>query len=280
MVTVEEIAAIRTHVSRARRDGLTVGLVPTMGYLHEGHLALIRRAREDCGLVVVSIFVNPTQFSPGEDYESYPRDLERDAALARSAGADLLFYPSVGEMYPAGYATYVAVEGMTAKLCGLSRPTHFRGVTTVVAKLFHIVEPDTAFLGEKDYQQLLVVRRMAADLNLKVAVVGVSTVREVDGLALSSRNVYLSESERRAAIVLSVSLAAAREAYAAGERNPAALTKLVREMLVAEPLAMVDYVEIYGLPDLTDITFLTAPALLAVAVRFGRTRLIDNTVIG
>jgi len=277
--TVETIANIRAQVGRARQDGLVVGLVPTMGYLHEGHLALIRRAREECGLVVVSIFVNPTQFGPGEDYEAYPRDMERDAALAARAGADILFYPSVREMYPGGYTTYVAVEGMTAKLCGLSRPTHFRGVTTVVAKLFHIVEPDLAFFGEKDYQQFLVIRRMVTDLNLKVTVVGVPTVREPDGLAMSSRNVYLDGPQRAAATVLSRSLAAAREAYAAGERRPVALTGLVRGMIEAEPLAAVDYVEIYGLPDLADIGRLEGPALLALAVRFGRTRVIDNTVL-
>ncbi|HUW66024.1 MAG TPA: pantoate--beta-alanine ligase [Spirochaetia bacterium] len=279
MNTVETIANIRAQVGRARQDGLVVGLVPTMGYLHEGHLALIRRAREECGLVVVSIFVNPTQFGPGEDYEAYPRDMERDAALAARAGADILFYPSVREMYPGGYTTYVAVEGMTAKLCGLSRPTHFRGVTTVVAKLFHIVEPDLAFFGEKDYQQFLVIRRMVTDLNLKVTVVGVPTVREPDGLAMSSRNVYLDGPQRAAATVLSRSLAAAREAYAAGERRPVALTGLVRGMIEAEPLAAVDYVEIYGLPDLADIGRLEGPALLALAVRFGRTRVIDNTVL-
>jgi len=278
--TVETIAAVRSRVARARARGLTVGFVPTMGYLHEGHLTLIRRARASCGLVVVSIFVNPTQFGPGEDYESYPRDLERDAALAEEAGADVLFYPCVREMYPDGYATYVTVEGMTQKLCGRSRPTHFRGVTTVVAKLFHIVDPDRAFFGEKDHQQLLVIRRMAADLNMKVEVVGVPTVREPDGLAMSSRNVYLDERERAAAVVLSRSLAAAREAYAAGERSAAALTGLVRGMIEAEPLAELDYVEIYGLPDLADVERLDGPALLALAVRFGKTRLIDNTVLG
>ena len=280
MDTVETIAAVRSRVARARARGLTVGFVPTMGYLHEGHLTLIRRARASCGLVVVSIFVNPTQFGPGEDYESYPRDLERDAALAEEAGADVLFYPCVREMYPDGYATYVTVEGMTQKLCGRSRPTHFRGVTTVVAKLFHIVDPDRAFFGEKDHQQLLVIRRMAADLNMKVEVVGVPTVREPDGLAMSSRNVYLDERERAAAVVLSRSLAAAREAYAAGERSAAALTGLVRGMIEAEPLAELDYVEIYGLPDLADVERLDGPALLALAVRFGKTRLIDNTVLG
>lgn len=279
MNTVETIADIRSQVARARQAGLAVGFVPTMGYLHEGHLVLIRRAREKCGLVVVSIFVNPAQFGPGEDYEAYPRDLERDAALAEEAGADVLFYPSVGEMYPAGYATYVAVEGMTAKLCGRFRPTHFRGVTTVVAKLFHIVEPDLAFFGEKDHQQLLVIRRMVSDLNLKVTVVGVPTVREPDGLAMSSRNVYLDGPQRAAAVVLARSLAAAREAFATGERNVAALTGLVRGMIEGEPLAAVDYVEIYGLPDLDEVSRLDGPALLALAVRFGKTRLIDNTVL-
>lgn len=279
MDTVETIAAVRSRVARARARGLTVGFVPTMGYLHEGHLTLIRKARESCGYVVASIFVNPTQFGPGEDYETYPRDPERDAALAGEAGADVLFCPSVREMYPDGYATYVTVEGMTTKLCGVFRPTHFRGVATVVAKLFNIVDPDLAFFGEKDYQQLLVVRRMAADLNMRVRVVGVPTVREADGLAMSSRNVYLNQSERAAAVVLSRSLEAARRAHAAGERRAAELSGLVRRMIEAEPLARVDYVEIYGLPDLTDIELVDGPALLALAVRFGKTRLIDNTVL-
>jgi pantoate--beta-alanine ligase len=279
VIEVDTIAGMRAQVAGARREGQTVGFVPTMGYLHEGHLTLIRRAREESGLVVVSIFVNPTQFGPGEDFEAYPRDLERDAALAEGAGTDVLFYPPVREMYPDGYATYVTVEGMTAKLCGASRPTHFRGVTTVVAKLFHIVEPDLAFFGEKDHQQLLVIKRMVTDLNLKVTVVGVPTVREPDGLAMSSRNVYLNGSQRAAAVVLSRSLAAAREAFAAGERDPAGLAALVRRMIEAEPLAAVDYVEIYSWPDLADIGRLDRPVLLAVAVRFGRTRLIDNTVL-
>jgi len=279
LIGVDTIAGMRAQVARARRDGLLVGLVPTMGYLHEGHLSLVRAARERCGLVVVSIFVNPTQFGPGEDFEAYPRDLERDSALAEAAGADILFNPSAAEMYPDGYATYVTVEGLTAILCGRSRPTHFRGVTTVVAKLFHIVEPDLAFFGEKDHQQLLVIKRMVTDLNLKVTVVGVPTVREPDGLAMSSRNVYLNGAERAAAVVLSRSLAAAREAHEAGERDPAVLTALVRGMIEAEPLAELDYAEIYSWPDLAETRYLDGPALLAVAVRFGKTRLIDNTVL-
>ncbi|MGB9826446.1 MAG: pantoate--beta-alanine ligase, partial [Desulfofundulus sp.] len=252
----------------------------TMGYFHEGHLTLMRRAKEACDVVVVSIFVNPLQFGPREDYDRYPRDLERDVSLARGAGVAAIFHPSVEEMYPPGFATHVDVEGLTACLCGLSRPGHFRGVATVVTKLFNIVSPDKAFFGQKDAQQVLVIRRLVEDLNMDLEIVTVPTVREEDGLAMSSRNVYLSPEERRAAVVLPRSLEAARRAYESGERDAGRLVELVRGMISAEPRARIDYVDIRSIPNLEPVSRIDRPALLALAVHFGSTRLIDNTVLG
>lgn len=280
MFICRTVKEMREFSQGARSRRLTVGLVPTMGYFHEGHLALMRRAKEASDVVVVSVFVNPLQFGDGEDYGRYPRDLERDVSLAREAGVDAIFHPSVEEMYPQGFATYVEVEGLTECLCGLSRPGHFRGVATVVAKLFNIVRPDKAFFGWKDAQQVLVIRRMVEDLNMDLEIVAVPTVREEDGLAMSSRNVYLSPEERRAATVLPRSLEAARRAYESGERDAGRLVELVRGIIAAEPRAQADYVEIRSIPDLKPITKLGGPALLALAVRFGATRLIDNVVLG
>ncbi len=279
MFICHTIAEIRDFVRKARAAGNTVGLVPTMGYLHEGHLELMRRAKERCGTVVTSIFVNPTQFGPGEDFDRYPRDLERDARLAEEVGVDAIFNPSAGEMYPQGYCTYVEVERITSVLCGLSRPGHFRGVATVVTKLFNIVNPDYAFFGQKDAQQALVIKRMVADLNMSVEIVTVPTVREVDGLAMSSRNVYLKSEEREAALVLSRSLQKAREVFASGERDCAKIRQLVVDMIEGEPLAGIDYAEIYGYPDLEPIDRIKDRALLALAVKIGRTRLIDNVIL-
>jgi len=274
--TVNEVrAAVRQH----RERGARIGFVPTMGYFHEGHLSLMRRARAECGAVVVSIFVNPLQFGPREDLAEYPRDLERDLRMAREVGVDVVFVPAEEEMYPPGYCTYVEVLGLTEKLCGLSRPGHFRGVTTVVAKLFNIVQPDVAYFGQKDAQQAVVIQRMVRDLNMPLEVVVLPTVREADGLAMSSRNVYLSPEERQAALVIPRSLARAVEAVKGGERNVGVLREMVRGMIAAEPRAQIDYVEIYGWPDLEPLTVLTDRALLAVAVRFGRARLIDNVVL-
>ncbi|MHB1042011.1 MAG: pantoate--beta-alanine ligase [Eubacteriales bacterium] len=273
------ISETREFVRQARQAGLKVGFVPTMGYLHEGHLELMRRARAICGAVVVSIFVNPTQFGPNEDFARYPRDLERDASMAESVGADVIFNPPVEEIYPPGHCTYVDLERLTDKLCGLSRPGHFRGVATVVAKLFNIVRPDLAFFGQKDAQQVLVIKRMVADLKMDVEIITVPTVREADGLAMSSRNVYLRPEERRAALVLSRSLRAAEEAVAAGERDPAVIRRMVTGMILSESLASIEYAEIYRHPALEPVEVLNGPALLALAVRIGRTRLIDNTVL-
>lgn len=279
MKIVHTIAEIREFVRQARLAGCTVGLVPTMGYLHEGHLELMRRARERCGIVVASVFVNPTQFGPNEDLARYPRDLERDARLAAEVGVDVIFNPPVEEMYPPGYCTYVDVERITENMCGASRPGHFRGVATVVTKLFNIVRPDAAFFGQKDAQQALVIRRMAADLNMDLEIVTVPTVREPDGLAMSSRNVYLDPEQRRAALVLAGSLDRAVEAVRAGERDVLQIRRLVEELIRAEPLALIDYVEIYSYPGLEPVERLQGQALLALAVKFGQTRLIDNVIL-
>lgn len=273
------IAEIREFVRQARAKGHSIGFVPTMGYLHEGHLELMRRARGQCDTVVVSIFVNPTQFGPGEDLASYPRDLERDARMAEGVGADAVFNPGAEEIYPPGYCTYVDVERITENLCGASRPGHFRGVATVVTKLFNIVKPDYAFFGQKDAQQVLIIKRMAADLNMEVEVVTVPTVRERDGLAMSSRNLYLGPEQRRAALVLSKSLNRAAEEVRAGERNAAKIRQLVIDMIKAEPLADIDYVEIYSHPDLEPVDTIKGPTLLALAVKMGRARLIDNIIL-
>lgn len=279
MIIYHTIAEIREFVRQARVKGSSIGFVPTMGCLHEGHLELMRRAKEKCDCVIVSIFVNPTQFGPGEDLERYPRDLERDARLAEGAGVDAIFNPEAKEIYPPGYCTYVDVERITERLCGFSRPGHFRGVATVVTKLFNIVKPDQAFFGQKDAQQVLVIQRMAADLNMEVGIVTVPTVREADGLAMSSRNVYLDAGQRQAALVLSRSLKLAADAVRAGEHSTAKIRQLVLEMIKAEPLADIDYVEIYSHPDLEPVELIEGPALLAMAVKIGQTRLIDNEIL-
>jgi len=279
MFIYHTIAEIRGFVRQARVKGSSIGFVPTMGYLHEGHLELMRRAKEKCDCVIVSIFVNPTQFGQGEDLERYPRDLERDTRLAEGAGVDAIFNPGAKEIYPPGYCTYVDVERITARLCGFSRPGHFRGVATVVTKLFNIVKPDQAFFGQKDAQQVLVIQRMAADLNMEVGIVTVPTVREQDGLAMSSRNVYLDAGQRQAALVLSRSLRMAADEVRAGEHSAAKIRQLVIEMIKAEPLADIDYVEIYSHPELEPVELIEAPALLAMAVKIGQTRLIDNVIL-
>lgn len=273
------IAEIREFVRQARAKGHSIGLVPTMGYLHEGHLELMRQAKKQCGTVIISIFVNPTQFGPGEDLESYPRDLDRDAGMAGAVGVDAIFNPGVEEIYPAGYCTYVDVERITDRLCGASRPGHFRGVATVVTKLFNIVKPDYAYFGQKDAQQVLVIKRMAADLNMEVEVVTVPTVRERDGLAMSSRNVYLDPAQRQAALSLNRSLNRAAAEVRAGERDAAKIRQLVVDIIKAEPLAEIDYVEIYSHPDLEPVEVIKGPALLALAVKMGRARLIDNIIL-
>ncbi len=279
MEIVTRVADIRALVRQARTAGKTVGLVPTMGSLHEGHLTLMRTARAEHGLVIASIFVNPLQFGPDEDYAVYPRDLERDARLAASAGVDAIFAPPVEEMYPQGPAdmlTFVEVKDITERLCGARRPGHFRGVATVVAKLFNIVAPDVAYFGQKDAQQVVVIRRMAADLSMKVRIAAVPIVREADGLALSSRNVYLNPAERQAALVLSRSLSVAEELLKAGQRDAAAIRGALQEIIASEPLAACDYISVCDPSTLKELDRVGGAALVALAVRIGKTRLIDN----
>lgn len=272
--TVSEFRAARRHMPGP------VGVVPTMGFLHEGHLSLVRASRAADASVVATIFVNPTQFGPNEDFARYPRDEARDLRLLAGERVDAVFAPSVEEMYPAGFATFVQVEGLTEVLEGAHRPGHFRGVTTVVAKLFEIIQPDRAYFGQKDAQQLVVIRRMVRDLDMPVEIIGLPTVREPDGLAMSSRNAYLSPRERRAATVLYRALLAARTAYDAGERRGDVLRQVMLSVLAGEPLARVDYVSIADLETLRELGEVREGALASLAVRIGPARLIDNFVLG
>jgi pantoate--beta-alanine ligase len=279
MKQVSAIAELRQHIREARRQGKRIGFVPTMGYLHEGHLSLVRAAREACDFVVMSIFVNPLQFGPNEDFERYPRDIERDREMASSAGVDLLFTPDVKEMYPGRVLTTVSVSQVSEPLCGKSRPGHFDGVATVVMKLFQIVQPDAAFFGQKDAQQLAVITQMVHDLSVPVEIVPCPIVREADGLAMSSRNVYLNPEERKQATVLYRSLKKAEELLKQG--TP--LADIQREMIAmikAEPLAEIDYVEVLRYPQLEPVESAAKGEriIFALAVRFGRTRLIDNWI--
>jgi pantoate--beta-alanine ligase len=267
---------------RQRRDAMTgsVGLVPTMGYLHEGHLSLVRHARGESDHVVVSIFVNPTQFGPQEDYQRYPRDPQRDLRLLEAEGTDVVFMPSAEDMYPAGFDTWVEVgPSLTERLEAAARPGHLRGVTTVVAKLFEIVRPQRAYFGQKDAQQLAVVRRMATDLNMGIEVAGVPTMREADGLAMSSRNSYLSREERRAALVLWGSLCRAEELFDGGERRAETIRQEMRALLAKEPLAQVEYVSVADAATLQELERIAGPALVSLGVRIGATRLIDNVTL-
>ena len=267
---------------RAARAGLPepVGFVPTMGYLHAGHLSLARRAKEECASAVASIFVNPTQFGPGEDLSKYPRDLARDLSLLESVGVDLVWTPTPEVMYPSEFQTWVEVEGLTRPLEGELRPGHFRGVTTVVAKLFNAVGPDKAYFGQKDAQQAAVIRRMTKDLDFPIEIVVCPTLREADGLAMSSRNTYLNPEERQAATVLFRALSAARSAYDSGERAAEKLRVLVRDTVAAEPLARLQYVSCADYDTLEELETVRGMALLSMAVFMGKTRLIDNFVVG
>ena len=270
------LTTVRQMVQAREAAPRPLGLVPTMGYLHAGHLALVKRAKEETSAVVVSIFVNPTQFGPTEDLATYPRDMERDLALLEQERVEMVFAPPVEEMYPSGYSTYVEVDGITSRLEGERRPEHFRGVATVVAKLFTIVQPNRSYFGQKDGQQLLVVRRLADDLNLCTEVVAVPTVREPDGLALSSRNMYLSDRERKAALVLSRTLRRIEELWRGGEQNGEVLRQEMRGMVQAEPLAELDYVSVADTATLEELGTVDRPAMASLAVRIGRARLIDN----
>jgi pantoate--beta-alanine ligase len=277
MQTVTTLSELRA--ARAKLPG-PVGLVPTMGYLHEGHISLARKAREECASVVTSIFVNPTQFAPTEDLAKYPRNLPRDLALLEAAGVDLVWTPTPEVMYPPGFQTWVEVEHLTKGLEGAVRPTHFRGVTTVVAKLFQAVQPDKAYFGQKDAQQAAVIRQMVKDLNFPLDIVVCPIVREADGLAMSSRNVYLNPEERKAATVLSQALNAAKAAYEQGERKAESLRRIMKEVIEAEPLARLQYVSCADYETLEELETVRGKALLSMAVYFGKTRLIDNFVLG
>jgi len=277
----DRISPLRAWLAPHRAAGRRIGLVPTMGYLHAGHASLIRQARQECDLVVVSVFVNPTQFGPGEDYDRYPRDLDRDRAVCESEGADAIFAPPADEMYPAGApCTRVVVARVSEGLCGRSRPHHFGGVATVVTKLINIVQPQRAYFGEKDYQQLVVIRTLVADLNLPVEIVGCPTVREPDGLAMSSRNSYLSPELRARAPAIYEALCAGREAARSGERSAAAIAERVRVDLGQMPGAAIEYVEVVDAQSLAALEEVDGGAVVAVALRLGDTRLIDNIRIG
>ena len=280
MITiVKTIEEVRAQVKAWRAEGLTVGLVPTMGYLHEGHQSLIARSVAENDRTVVSDFVNPIQFGPTEDLATYPRDIERDAALCESTGANLIFHPEADEMYAPDFCTYVDMDHLTKGLCGKTRPIHFRGVCTVVSKLFHIVQPDRAYFGQKDAQQLAVIRRMVRDLNMPLTIVGCPIIREEDGLAKSSRNTYLSAEERKAALCLSRGLNKGKAAVEAGETDAEKVKAIITAEIEAEPLSRIDYVEIVDWNNLEPVSSTEGAILAAVAVYIGKTRLIDNFII-
>ena len=278
MEVFNTIPGIRNWVRSARSKDETVCLVPTMGYFHEGHLSLMREGKNFCDRVVVSIFVNPAQFGENEDLDAYPVDLARDKSLAEAEGVDAVFIPSADEIYPPGFQTYVDLVRIPDHLCGLSRPGHFKGVATVVAKLFHIVEPDRAVFGSKDYQQLLVIRRMVKDLNFDITIQGAPIVREEDGLAMSSRNTYLKKEERRSALSLSRSLDLAAEMIARGERDASSVVHEMEQLILSHPGTEIDYVKPCDPETLEKVEHIRGPFLVALAVRIGRTRLIDNRI--
>ena len=283
MIIANTLSQVRDQIRQWRREGLTVGLVPTMGYLHEGHGSLVGKAAEDCDRVVASVFVNPTQFAPGEDLASYPRDFERDCEILEKQGCSMVFHPSVDEMYPDGNGktdTYIEIlNDMPKQLCGRTRPNHFRGVCTVVGKLFNIVLPDKAYFGEKDAQQLAIIRRMVRDLSYGIEIVGCPIVREPDGLAKSSRNIHLKPDERKAAAVLYRSLKIAEEMASDGEKSSKTVTDAVRAEIEKEPLAEVEYVSAVDSLSMEPVETVGKDTLIAIAVRIGQTRLIDNCVL-
>lgn len=277
MEVIKSTAEMQEISLRLKREGRIIGLVPTMGYLHDGHLSLIKKARRENDIVIMSNFVNPLQFGPKEDFATYPRDLDRDNKLAESAGVDYVFAPTTEEMYPQGYDTYVEVKGpITEKMCGKSRPGHFKGVTTVVLKLFLITQPDRAYFGQKDAQQAIVIRKMVTDLNVPVKIITCPIIREEDGLALSSRNTYLSSEERLQALALPRALSAGRDMIMKGETDPQKVRLHIKQMLESSPGIRVDYVEVVDGDDLSDLSVIKGKVLLAAAVYVGKTRLIDN----
>lgn len=279
MEIIGSVSEMQKLADQLRQKGVTIGLVPTMGYLHEGHLSLIREAKTNSDIVVVSVFVNPTQFGPGEDFKDYPRDFDRDAKLAESAGCDIIFHPDVQDMYPENHKTHVQVEQITGVLCGASRPTHFRGVTTIVAKLFNIVKPHLAVFGQKDAQQVIVIKRMVEDLNFDLKIVVAPIMREPDGLAMSSRNIYLTPGQRKQAVVLYESLMHAKKIIEQGERNGEHVKKQIRSMIEQQPDAKIDYIEIVDTSNLNPVKHLQGEILIALAVKIGKPRLIDNVIV-
>lgn len=279
MQVVKTISEVREIVSSWRKEGLSVGLVPTMGFLHEGHQSLIEKSVSHNDRTVVSVFVNPIQFGPNEDLEAYPRDLEHDKALVEKAGGDLIFHPEPSEMYPGHFTSFIDTTETTELLCGAVRPIHFRGVCTVVGKLFNIVCPDRAYFGQKDAQQLATIRRFVRDLNFPIEIIPCPIIREEDGLAKSSRNTYLSPEERKAALILSKSLRLGREAIEKGEENPQRVINIIKENLSTEPLARIDYVEIVDFENIQRVEKIEGETLVAIAVYIGKTRLIDNFII-
>ena len=278
MKIVKTVDEVRAQVKEWRKEGLSVGLVPTMGYLHEGHQSLIKKSVEQNDRTVVSVFVNPMQFGPTEDLESYPRDLEADARLVESTGGDLIFNPEPEEMYKDGFCSFVNMTGLPDALCGLTRPVHFKGVCTVVNKLFNIVKPDRAYFGEKDAQQLAIIMRMVKDLNMDIEIVGCPIIREADGLAKSSRNIYLTPEERKAAVILSKSVALGKKMVAEGEKDAKKIVTAMKELINSEPLATIDYVEMVDMDKMKAIDEVKGHVLCAMAVKFGKARLIDNFI--
>lgn len=279
MKIITQINEMRSIVKDIKSQGMSIGFVPTMGYLHEGHLSLVRESLRKADVTVVSIFVNPAQFGPREDFKEYPRDMNRDSEILEKEGVDYLFAPATDEMYPEGYKTYVEVHDLQDKLCGRSRPGHFRGVCTVVLKLFNIINPDISFFGQKDAQQAIILKRMVQDLNLEVKIEVLPIIREEDDLALSSRNTYLSQKERKAALSLSKSLKEAQSMIENGQRDSEAIIKRMIEIINMEPLAKIDYVEIVDLDKLNPVTRIEKEALVALGVFIGEVRLIDNTIL-
>ena len=276
MNIIKSVREMQVFSETCRKQGRTIAFVPTMGYLHQGHAHLMQEGRKLGDILIVSIFVNPTQFGPGEDFEKYPRDWDRDAQLCESAGVDVIFAPAAQEMYPGGYQTAITVSQVSQNLCGVSRPTHFQGVATVVAKLFNCTKPHVALFGEKDFQQLVVIKRMVEDLNMDIKIIGVPTVREQDGLAMSSRNTYLSADGQHSALSLSQGLRRARDLYQQGERRSRVLIETVREIIDQQQCAEIDYIKVCDIETLQDIDVITGPAVMALAVKIGRARLIDN----
>jgi pantoate--beta-alanine ligase len=278
MEIIKTIKEMKEFSEEQRKKGKIIGFVPTMGYLHEGHLSLMKIAKENCDLIIVSIYVNPTQFGPNEDLSKYPRDFERDKRLCEEVGVDVIFYPSDKEMYPDGYLTFVKVEKMSEKLCGITRPTFFRGVTTIVLKLFNIVKPHKAYFGLKDYQQFVIIKKMVNDLNLDVEMIGCPIIREKDGLAMSSRNTYLNPEERKQATFLSQSLQNTKKLFFEGETDSEKLKKVVKDM-INKTIGRIDYVEIFSPKSLEPVKKISKGDVIALAVFFGKTRLIDNVIL-